>query len=344
MSGRAGGFGITNIEQLPFSTRTAFEELIVQIQAWTDQEHYGDGSHKDITVDSVSSPPEASANDAAVEILAEDHGHLWTRGPWLFSGAASLRPPETSGTLNDWAPQGIDSAIVVELEPGSSSTITITGIKPASAHRRPLILGNRDSGGGLIVIKHQDTGSGEFARFRLPGNADVTLASGEYAWLFYDTDAGRWRMFVTGQAAGGIAEAGGFTPTTQDLRVASITLADADIKTLSSVPVNTVAAPGSGFVVMPVMFSIQKNFAAGAYGSNPNIFLRWAGVALDLTTAISLTFTAADSRISAAVNSFAATTSSADNKALVVRSTADVTGGNAANTLKVSVVYYLMPV
>lgn len=351
MSARAGGFGITNIEQLDFPTRTAFEELIVQLQAWVGQEHYGDGSHKDINVDSVTTPTEDSRN-GSVQLLDESHGHLWTMGPWCFDAqggtprVACLRPPETSGTLNNWAPQGIDSAIIIELEPGSSSTITITGLKPGGSYRRLLVLGNRDSGGGLITLKHQDTGSDVYARFRLPGNVDVTLASGEYVWLFYDLDAGRWRMLITAQQAGGITQ--GVVDSgavTGDVLVASVTVTDTQIKSLSSSPVTLVAAQGAGTIIVPLMITMKK-VTTVAYNTNVTTSFPWTGITTAIAGTVNLAFSSGvETRYASvtptAFNDFA---NNPENKAFTIKNSADLTGGGSGNSLQVRVVYFVMSV
>ena len=119
-----------------------------------------------------------------------------------------------------------------------------------------------------------------------------------------------------------------------------LVLTDAQIKSLNTVPITVVAAPGANKMLSPISIWLIKQSTAGVYSSAVSIRLRWTGITTDLVTAASMNLATANKTIarfgvvaiaSAALNPF--------NLALEVSSSADVTGGNAANYLAIEVVY-----
>jgi hypothetical protein len=274
----------------------------------------------------------------------------WGQGPWILdpiNGALTARivPPDTSGSFNDYNPTGLSTCVMMELEP-SAATITLTGLTaPNPVCARILILGNRDSGTGLVTLKHQDAGSSAGNRFRLPNNVDTTLAAGEYAWLCYDPSAGRWRMFVTAQSTGDITTTVINSSGGPKVFKASVKLSDSQIKSLNTTPVQIVAAPGTGKylqIVGPI--TVIKDSAAGAYSAAPNLSILYGTTAVSAITATTTSLNVADKRwtlIDCNRNALTASTNT-ENKALNLSNAANVTGGNVSNYMTVVITYIIV--
>lgn len=68
-------------------------------------------------------------------------------------------------------------------------------------------------------------------------------------------------------------------PDAMTLRFSDVTIAHADILTLPTTPVELVAAPGAGKRIVPIHIDLQGNFAAGAYTNiDPNDAAIWAEI------------------------------------------------------------------
>lgn len=190
-------FGITNFERLPWYIQVALEDMEAQFQAWLRHGHNADGSHT--TTNGVNN--------------FESEGHWWRRGPWIFDDpraldnhVAGLRPPNTpAGTYHNFAPQGIDSCVILEIE--GTGPIILTGLKARLGfHKRLLMLRNRDSI-HPVTLKHENTGSFRTNWFNLPGDMDVVLAPNQNIWLYYDRGRNAWTAAITPCQFGGIGPA-----------------------------------------------------------------------------------------------------------------------------------------
>lgn len=131
-----------------------------------------------------------------------DEEHNWRSGPWTFDDPqeadphiAGIRPPKTpAGTYHDYAPKGIDSAVIIELEPDGA--VTFTGIKAPSPYRKRVVLfRNRDSTNS-ITLKHANTGSQPQNQFDLPGNVDFVVGTKQSIWMYYDIGRAAWTKVV----------------------------------------------------------------------------------------------------------------------------------------------------
>lgn len=149
-------------------------------------------------------------------------GQQWVTGPWAIGidGAgvpknipsyAVCQPPELSTSQDNFAPDGIDSAIILEL--GQSATpLNITGIRIGGRTvstgyagagtfqiypRRMLGILNR--GGGTINLVNESSSSAAQNRFSWGGSGDVgesvAITAGQTVWLVYDPRTERWRLF-----------------------------------------------------------------------------------------------------------------------------------------------------
>ncbi|MGX5806297.1 hypothetical protein ACWGS9_34875, partial [Bradyrhizobium sp. Arg314] len=112
---------------------------------------------------------------------------LTDSGPFELTGAIS---PAPSGTANDWAPSGIQTAAVIRANLGGA--FTITGIAaPTSNNGRVLILENVSASSAMTLLP-ENTSSAAANRLTLP--APVVLSPAMSAVLIYDTATSRWRL------------------------------------------------------------------------------------------------------------------------------------------------------
>jgi hypothetical protein len=151
--------------------------------------------------------------------------------------------------------------------------------------------------------------------------------------------AGTSGQFLKTQGAGANpvwAAAGG---SSEVLR-ARIVITDAQIKSLNTVPIEIVAAPAAGIMISPISLWIIKESTAGAYSANASIRLRWAGITTDLVTASNVSLAVTNKTINRLANpTLSLLTVNPFATALQISSSADVTGGNAANYMVCDVVY-----
>lgn len=141
--------------------------------------------------------------------------------------------------------------------------------------------------------------------------------------------------------------------TTVALKSATVTLTDAQIKLLPTVAVQVVAAAGPGKVLFPVQWFMLVDFRGGAYTnrdaaiSGPNLGwsnVEWAQV-FSTPDSVNILTTIAN-RVGAYQSLFANAwdnISDWDNTPLTLGidngATGNLTGGNAANTLRITVFY-----
>lgn len=117
-----------------------------------------------------------------------------------------------------------------------------------------------------------------------------------------------------------------------------VTLTNAQILTLNSAPVAFLAAPGADFVYFPWFLIISSNFSAGAYGSafQPNLTMGGS------TLFGPPTYQAAQDRIYTEIfNGFSALKATWANQAITITADVGNTLGNAANEMKISLIYSL---
>ena len=206
----------------------------------------------------------------------------WKKGPWTLDNIyptdniATIRQDPISGTTyNDYAPDGIDAAVVLELEPTGS--VTITGIKQYGRQRRLLGILNRDAS-ATITIPHENTGSTARYRFDLPGGEDIVVGPKQALWCYYNIGSERWQLFITPHTSGGLAGGGTVITTTVNVSEAQLEAGNTSPRVL----VTAVA----GAVIVPIS-AVIKVVVSSIYTSNPVWSLRHAGLAGNLTGTIS---------------------------------------------------------
>lgn len=129
----------------------------------------------------------------------QETGVRWMDGPWLLGanggagGSARLRPPQITSDQNDYAPEGIDHAVMLELQ--TDATRIITGIKRSAQQSR--LMGVFNWGDYTIRFAHANTSSDARHRFYFgnPGEY-IDLTTGRLIWWYYDVIRDYWRIFA----------------------------------------------------------------------------------------------------------------------------------------------------
>jgi len=126
----------------------------------------------------------------------------------------------------------------------------------------------------------------------------------------------------------------------------TVVLTDAQIKALPTTPVEIVAAPAAGLMIVPLAFSLVSSFGGGAYTNvdagatmTPQFGSIAASAAVDvsdLTATGDDVVVPLDAKITGTVAGLQAT---ALDLACANAALGNFTGGDAANTLTVTVVY-----
>lgn len=319
-------------EELPEPVAREFDQLLAKIKSFLLEEHNEDGTHRDEVEATTSSGTTITYSPA------EADGHRWRRGPWTFDEAGNnvhtigLRPPDMpGGTVNDYNPPGLDKAVILELTPTTS--LTLTGIARTERIKRLLIVGNKGTSGITITLKHSNSGSALANRFGLPDDTDIVMASGQYCWLYYDAGSEIWRAFITPHQSGGLAS---------PIKMVQTNITDAQIRALGGTPITIIPAPGAGLVAVPMSITIEKDASAGVYVGNPSLVVRYSGIGTNLTNAAyALTFTSTTDANATHTASYDLLNATPSNTAVVLTHTAaEMTGGNSANTLRVTAMYY----
>lgn len=119
----------------------------------------------------------------------------WLKGPWLldpngnYVHVAELRVTGVSGTLHNYAPTGIHTAVVLRIN--LSGDATITGILRATRQVRLLMIEHAVTSNGFITLSDNNVGSAPENRFMFKGQ-QAKLGPGQCLWVKYDTEVERW--------------------------------------------------------------------------------------------------------------------------------------------------------
>lgn len=231
------------------------EDYSVENDARLDQQHDGQGAHTDVTLDSIGSndydPATAGGRVglyAGVHILA---------GPWDFGltdsepGVAVIRPTSLTADVDDYHPEGLETACIVELESTAERTITGLYQEPrfgdAVRRRRLLWLVNR---GNYTIVLASASASSQSAYRLYFGGGNYPLLSGSTVYLLYDPGSGGWRgPAMTGFRSvqrGTISITGANTNNTATL---ATTLTDLNKSVLSYLGSGTVVVSGADAAV-----------------------------------------------------------------------------------------------
>jgi len=121
-----------------------------------------------------------------------------------------------------------------------------------------------------------------------------------------------------------------------------VKLTDAQIKSLSTVPITLLAGQGANIVTQVVFLAALKSTTGGTYSAGTTLSTRYAAIGADTSTGINFT-NSTNIQFGRALASGATVADGTDvrNVGVVIRSTADVTGGNVANFITVMLGYSL---
>ncbi|MPZ20131.1 MAG: hypothetical protein GEV06_19770 [Luteitalea sp.] len=180
----------------PYAEQRNIEDGFVEAEAMITQEHDAFGAHTHITALSLDQARDRS--DALLEMRA---GLRFLGGPWAFEGdggaaplggGAVLRAAPITANQNNYAPDGIEEAVILELE--SDAARTITGISRGAllARRRFLYLVNR--GNFTLTLAHNSGSSVAGNRIAVSGGQDFVLRTGGVALGYYDSGSEIWRV------------------------------------------------------------------------------------------------------------------------------------------------------
>lgn len=143
-------------------------------------------------------------SEGDIELRATDDVVVSDGAGFEASGAVYLSnqiEATISANTNDWNPTGWASASYVRVTVTGSNR-NLTGAARPSLAGQVKILRNV-SGALSLVLKHNDGGSSSDARFICPGSGDFTLASNDFAILYYDDVADFWCVIDRVQSGGG---------------------------------------------------------------------------------------------------------------------------------------------
>lgn len=263
-------------EELPPAVIRELDDLVAYYNSFLKEAHNADGTLKLSTISGAG-----QNDDTIMDQIETAEGHWWKKGPWIFDrigeNTALIRTPTipSGSSLNDWAPQGIDTAVGVLINIGGS--ITITGMKaPLGGHRRALIFQNQSATStDIITLKHESASSAPLNRFSLPGAVDLEVGPRQTVWLLYDSDNGVWEAFITANTSGGLFGSGGAGGG--EFSHATVTLSAAQCRALNGTPVTLVAGV-AGKIIIPFAFA-KRVTTSSAFSAVLNASTRYIGTA-----------------------------------------------------------------
>lgn len=167
-----------------------FEQLVATLNGFTETEHDEDGTHMAVTCDSLATRDTSRNRLPVTGNLVFLKGGLYIDEDGSQLHRAGLRPPQWTASQNNYNPEGLRDALVVEVD--TDADRNLTGIAVVGRQKRLLLFGNR--GNFVVTLKHNSTSSIAVHRIAISGAADMALGSGEYVWLYYDIGSALWRV------------------------------------------------------------------------------------------------------------------------------------------------------
>lgn len=121
-----------------------------------------------------------------------------------------------------------------------------------------------------------------------------------------------------------------------------VDITDAQFKTMNSAPFQIIPAPGAGKIIIIANHSIQIDKASGAYNTSAVLEYRYAGTATAATGTITPGLNTTNPAFAFGGSLAPVITAAAPvNLGIVLRSSADLTGGHANNSARVTLFYHV---
>ena len=254
-------------------------------------------------------------------IIERSTGAAWES----YSGAAgALGINQLTGDVTAGPGVGSQAATI------AAGAVDYAMIQNVSATAR--ILSRKTAGAGVV----EEATLSEILDFITSAAQGDILFRGAALWERLGAGTSGHFLKTQGAAADPVWAA---TAAASNVFVADLELSDAQIKSLNSVPITIIAAQGANQYIHIISCFTIKDSAAGAYNTASNFSLRYSGGGVDLTTPVSLYQGSANKRWQNSAIPTAGNTSDESNTAVVAYQAADITGGNAANYLRIRAVY-----
>src|SRR5574341_1294247 len=193
-------------ELLDFGTVTEMEHQAGKVSGYLLEEHKDDGSHGDVTADSVT-----AAEVTTDQIIGPvDVLDTLTIDRLVVAKGAVLTPAQLTGNQNNWNPvdstfgnRQLGDVMVVRID--TDAARTITGIQApetrfATETGTPeqvqafLVLANR--GSFTITLSHNSSSSSSANRILCPGSTDFALLGSGAVMAWYDSGSANWRVIA----------------------------------------------------------------------------------------------------------------------------------------------------
>jgi hypothetical protein len=205
----------------------------------------------------------------------------------------------------------------------------------------------------VVVGGTQSSGAGTNALLDGSVHSDTVAQTVSRGSIVYGNSTPKWDELTVG-ASGTVLSSDGTDVSWQTVPSSGTggavvliegSITDAQIKSAASSPIDVISAPGANKIICVVYWSLTKDSTAGAYSGGANWKLNYAGNATDVASQITLSMASASKQWGPNTGGFTSLTYSTfdpTNKKLQLKSSGDITGGNAANSLKYTIAYYIM--
>ncbi len=341
-------YAIRYREELPEPVQRELDDMIAYFNHQLDIALAPDGTIK----------PSALVPPAGTNIT--DESHWWRKGPWSFDdpdaadpNIAAILTPDIPGpvSVNDFAPKGIESCIILQLSP-ITGAVTLNGIQSPNPRRRRIMLLYNVSTTQNIILANAAAGSQPTNRFNLP-NGNVTLAPGQTMWLYWSI-AG-WNAAITAQQSGGLFGEGSTSfPSTVTVIPSTITnvvfmtpvfsFNTATIDALNATPQVMIAAVAAKIIV-PVSVIIRASRSGAWTNSGTALRVQYTGQTQGLTASpvtTGMTSAGAGTFTGWGVQANITVTGGGVNTGVEVTCTSDANPGAQTGQWDVQIAYYVM--
>ncbi len=345
-------------EELPQPVVRELDDFIAFLQHYLGVALNEDGTLRSVAITEANNQEGTTPVASGASPVEDGERHWWKRGPWEFDDpdsttphVAEIVPVFTSGaqTINDWAPQGIDTCVIITILTGVSGNIILTGMKAPSPRRRRLVLMSNLSA-FTVTLKNTNTGSQPTNRFftgtNVSATTDIVLGPGQNIWLFWN--GGGWSNAITPQLTGGTFGEGSTSfPTTVTNALSTtpvFSFNTATIDALNGTP-QVLIAGVAGKIIVPVSVVIRASRSGAWTNSGTALRVQYTGQTQGLTASPSttgMTGAGAGTFTGWGVQANITVTGGGVNAGVEVTCTSDANPGAQTGQWDVQIAYFLM--